>query len=205
MNENTSSEYYLLVEDGSNPEIEYRNPDYNLDRSLSLYRHIILPDDYQMIDLYLMGRISKLKVDYLTLFGLEHVVSERVKLAIEEMNPVNIQFLPTIIHGQKEDHEDYFIINCYNAIPAMDKKKSEWTKSGNPDPGREVQSIDKLVLDPDKIKDIPLSERLIVALGECMWYTLFHESVIENIEKLKPKGFYAVPVDAWDSDLMMDL
>ena len=57
----------------------------------------------------------------------------------------------------------------------------------------------------DKLKDIPLSEQLIFSLGKCPCYTLFHESVIAYIEKLSPKGCYAVLVEDWYDDLMTDL
>ena len=87
----------------------------------------------------------------------------------------------------------------------MDKENSVWEKSNLGITEKEVLSISKLVMDLDKIKDIPLSERLIFALGECRSYTLFHESVIENIEKISPKGCFAVSVEDWYDDLMMDL
>jgi hypothetical protein len=210
MNENTKSYYYFLVADYSYPTLVYRNWQvFELGRNLSLYKPIILPKDYQVIDLYLRKKISKPKMaDYHIYDGTEHIISKRMKESIEEMDPVNIHFLPAVIHTgkeEKEDYADYFIINCYNVIQAMDKENSVWKKSRNTMPGREVLSIGKLVMDMDKIKDIPLSERLIFALGECRSYTLFHESVVENIEKLSPKGCYAIPVEDWYDDLMMDL
>ena len=203
MNKN---EYYLLMENNSNIELIYDNLDFGLSRELNYYEPIDLPEEFAPLELHLRNRVAKPRIeDYHTLFGLEHVVSVKLKQAIEELKPVNLQFLPAEIHTRSDEYEDYFIVNCYNLIPAMDKEKSKWTKSNHPDPEREVQSIDKLVMDLDKLKDIPLSERLIFVLGECPAYTLFHESVIRNIEKADPKGLYAVPVEAWYADLMMDL
>jgi hypothetical protein len=130
------------------------------------------------------------------LFGLEHVVSERVKLAIEEMNPIKVEYLPADIHMNSIGYEEgYFILNIYNVISAMDKANSIWDKSCHPDPKKEVGFIDKLVLDSSKLIEIPLADRLIFALEENPSKTLFHESVIDNIAKLEPKGFYAVPVE----------
>ena len=206
MDESINKEYYLLLENGSNIELIYRNLDYQLSRYLGYYRYINMPDDYDTLELHLRNRVAKPRIeDYHTVFGIKHVVSSRLRLSLEEMSPVNMQFLPATIHANGDEYNDYFIVNCYNVIPAMDKEKSFWKKSRNTMPGREVLSIDKLVIDRTKLKDIPLSERLIFSLGECRSYTLFHESVIRNIEKTDPKGLYAVPVEAWYADLMMDL
>jgi hypothetical protein len=201
--ETINSEYYILVEDSEYPALAYKDwGDFDLDRTLNLNRPIEKMPEFPF-DLYLrkpVPRKPKL-ADYHILFGLEHVVSERVKLTIEEMNPIKIEYLPADIHLNSTGYEEgYFILNIYNVITAMDKAHSEWTKSHNPRPEREVLSIDKLVLDLSKLADIPLQERLIFALGECPVYKLFHESIIDNIARLEPKGFYAVPVKAWDGN-----
>ena len=191
-------EYYLLEKGSAYPSLEYHDSDnYDLDWNLGWNEPIEMPED--LFDLY--SRNSKI-VDYHRLFGNEHVFSERVKQAIEELNPVNIGFLPAVIRTRKNYYENYFIFYSYNIIPCMDIPNSAYKESSKSTPEQfRALTLYKLALDSSKLADIPLSERLIFSLGECRSYTLFHESVINNIEKLNPKGMHAISLDAWYSDI----
>ena len=205
--ETINSEYYLLVKDSAYPSLEYRDSDnYDLSWELECYKPIEMPE--ASFDLYLrkpFPRNPKI-VDYHRLFGIRHVFSERVKQAIEELSPVRIGFLPTNIRTKNNYYENHFIFYSYNLIPCMDVQNSVYTKSSYSTPEQfRALSVDKLALDSSKLADIPLPERRIFSLGETTAYTLFHESVINNIEKLNPKGMHAVSLDVWYSDISMRL
>ena len=134
------------------------------------------------------------------------VFSERIKEVIESMNIPNIEFLEAEITDLKnETHYDYYIMHVCRLIACFNKEKSKWEPPIF-DPNK-VMSIDKMVLDMDKLEKIPLQERLIFRLEECRNYHLFHESVVDAIAKLDPvpTGFRFVSVGAWHSDIGWEL
>ena len=134
------------------------------------------------------------------------VFSNRIKETIESMNIPDIDFLDAEITNRKgETYNEYFIIHVRKLVACFDKEKSIW---GPPafDPNK-VMSIEKMVLDMDKLEKIPLKERLIFRLEECVNYTLFHESVVDVIAELKPiaTGFRFISVGAWGEDIGWEL
>ncbi|GHU99282.1 hypothetical protein FACS1894159_03080 [Bacteroidia bacterium] len=190
-------EYFFLWDDGETPSLTVE--DKELAILLMWHEHRQLPD--KPYDLYIRDTIPRNFTlgDFYFLSGKRQVVSKRIKTAIESLHPTNIDFLPADIHFHNDFEEEYFIINSYNRISCMDLDKSEWRKSHHPDGG--VLSIDKLVLDTVKLGKIPIEQRLVFILDECETFTLYHESIVDKIEKLNPSGMHAISVDAWDSDI----
>ena len=131
--------------------------------------------------------------------GSTKVFSNRIKEVIELMNVPDIDFIDAKINRKEEVYEGYFIMHVRRLITCFNKEKSKW-KPPIFDPNK-VMSIDKMVLDMDKLEKIPLQERLIFRLEECSVYHLFHESVVDAISALTPKptGFVFVSVGAWHS------
>lgn len=141
----------------------------------------------------LLGDLHSLKVH-------APVISERLKNVLEGLNLRDMQFLPAIIRDNRDDeHEGFFIIHIYNLVRCMDKEKSKW----RPSPWNEGDAIgvDKLVLDNEVLDAIPLEERLVFRLGELDTHALYHQSVIEKILEIEPKGLTVYRLSGYDSSL----
>jgi hypothetical protein len=81
--------------------------------------------------------------------------------------------------------EDYICINVEdNTYEAMDKEKSDFEYDCG------SYWINKIVLDREILKDIPLNKRLGFRLREKPGYPLYHKSVVEAILALEPTGVY---------------
>jgi len=138
--------------------------------------------------------------------GGPDVFSNRIREAIESMNVPDVDFIDAEITDRKgETFDEYSIMHVRKLIPCFDKERSRWKPPGfDPD---KVMSIDNMVLDMDRLEKIPLQERLIFRLEECVHYHLFHESVVDAIAALEPAptGFRFVSVGAWHSDIGWEL
>lgn len=138
-----------------------------------------------------------------------HVFSDRIKELIESLNVSDIDFLEAAIIDKKVDMVTtiigYSVMHVRRLIACFNKEKSRW-KPPVFDPNK-VMSIDNMVLDMDRLEKIPLQERLIFRLEECVHYHLFHESVVDAIAALEPAptGFRFVSVGAWHSAIGWEL
>ena len=83
-------------------------------------------------------------------------------------------------------------MHCYNEIEAVDLEKSVYRKPGI------LMFIDKFELDEEKLSKIPLEKRLIFRLDESTDIYLFHQSIVDEINKLNPVGIHFTRVDEWD-------
>lgn len=115
------------------------------------------------------------------------IISEQLKCIIEELDLDDIQFVPiTIIDRAERKHENYYVLNVYKRIDCMDKEKSVYKLNPFAKPEENIiGKIDKVVLDNEVLKSIPLEERLIYTLGKegkgNSSVTLFHKSVVDRI------------------------
>jgi hypothetical protein len=138
--------------------------------------------------------------------GAPDVYSNRLREVIESMNVPDVDFIDAEITDRKgETFDEYSIMHVRRLIACFDKERSRWKPPGF-DPNA-VMSIDNMVLDMDRLEKIPLRERLIFRLEECVHYHLFHESVVDAIAVLDPAptGFRFVSVGAWHSDIGWEL
>lgn len=80
------------------------------------------------------------------------IVHERVKKVIEEINQGPTEYLPLTIcnHKNRVSSQDYFIVNPLGTYDAIDQSASkiEWCEG-------EVVVVEKYVLDPKKMEDVP--------------------------------------------------
>ncbi len=124
------------------------------------------------------------------------VVSEKLKKVIEDMQVKNIQFVPVLIQGKKNEMiEGYHAIKVCNTVFCADLEASEYDllSSGN------IGSFEKLVLDSEKLDKIPLEDRLIFAIGEKRTYVVYHISVVEKMLATAPEGMTVYRLAGWDS------
>jgi len=192
---NINEEYFFLQDAGDSPTVYLKGFDDNMifkgnkfieqpESPYDLYMTDPVPRGHKFCDLYMCGKYQ--------------VVVPKIKEAIEKLSPAKVDFIPADLYDKKNNSEEFFILNCYNLQNVLDLESSEYRLSANGG----ILSIEKLVLDSEKIKNIPEKERLIITIEESRTYRIFHQSVIDEIEKTNPKGCYAISIDAWKDDLM---
>lgn len=127
------------------------------------------------------------------------VITERLKNVLESFNPKDTQFLPTLIRdGHDNEHDGYYILHVYNEIKSMDWEDSDWEKNRF---NKEKASIERLVLDNEKIDVIPLEERLVFKVWEDSTHLLFHQSVVEKMLEIAPTGLTVYRLSEYDSQI----
>ena len=121
------------------------------------------------------------------------VISERVKQALAELTLPEVQFLPAVVvhEQQRATYEHYYIVHPYKTIRCMHKGLSRWTR-GSFDPLR-ASEIEKLVINNEKLGEIPPEERLLFGLWENRSYLLFHKSVVDKMSEVSSE-FVTYPI-----------
>jgi len=134
-------------------------------------------------------------VDYHSLPN-SSVFSTKIKDVLEAMNIFGIQLLPARIKISKSNFVDYWYIHIFNRIAnCLDMENSVyrfWEKKGI------ITNMSKILLDNDKIKKIPLEERLVFKLTEYKFKEIYHESVVEKIMQVSPEGVEFWTLADWD-------
>lgn len=106
---------------------------------------------------------------------------------IQSFDAEGVNFVSTELTNPKGDViDDYVAIIPFdeNFYEALDKDNSKYVvKHGG-------YWIDKLVLDKNVLKDIPLNRRLIWSLSEEPGETLFHSSIVKAIIALEPTDVF---------------
>jgi hypothetical protein len=124
---------------------------------------------------------NPIMADYLTCPS--SVISKKIYDVLEPMQIKGIQLLPAIINGKDDEvFENYWAIHMFNMIKCVDVKASICELSPR------LSSVEKLVLDFDILKKIPLKDRLVFLLRENTAYELFHVSVVNAITAKNPTG-----------------
>jgi hypothetical protein len=125
----------------------------------------------------------------------EPVVSTRLKDVLEPLNLYGVQIVPADVRMRDDTTLRYWLLHLWHEIPCMDRKRSVFKPSSD---GVFLLSLDRLVLDEQVLKDIPLEKRLVFLLEEDTVH-LFHGSVVERIMALQPppEGLRFVPVEQW--------
>jgi hypothetical protein len=117
------------------------------------------------------------------------------------MNIKGIQLIPAIITGKNDEiYENYWYIHIINHYSVIDKEKSEckWNTLGK------IWVLNKLVLDEEKLKSIPLNERLVFRMPEYRVESLFHKSVVDAVMATNPEGVVFYNVKEWNSGTPFD-
>lgn len=123
------------------------------------------------------------------------VLSEKLKKVIEDMQVKDIQFVPVLIRDKKDEFiEGFHAIKVCNSISCANMDLSDYASS---EPG-EVDHFNKLVLDNEKLDNIPLEDRLIFAVEEEITTVLYHISVVEKMLNAAPTGMTVYRLAGYD-------
>lgn len=122
------------------------------------------------------------------------VVSSRLKDALEAMQLQGVQLVPADIQVGDEVLR-YWLVHMWRRLGCVDRERSILTL--DPADG-DVLDIERLVLDEDVLRKIPLQERLAFRLEEAVLH-LFHRTVVERVMSLTPplEGLRFIPVPEW--------
>jgi hypothetical protein len=145
----------------------------------------VVNEDSEIMELEFNGSVrNPVMADFLS--GPLDFVRKRIADVMQSLNMEGVRFIPTKLTFPKgEITEDYICINVEdNTYEAMDKEKSDFEYDCG------SYWINKIVLDREILKDIPLNKRLGFRLREKPGYPLYHKSVIEAIAALEPTGVY---------------
>ncbi|GHV35514.1 hypothetical protein FACS1894178_5240 [Bacteroidia bacterium] len=129
------------------------------------------------------------------------VISKKIFDVLDNLNIKGIQLIPSIITGKNDEiYENYWYIHIINHYSVIDKENSEceWNTLGK------IRALDKLVLDEEKLKAIPLDERLIFRMPEYRVEALFHKSVVDAIMATNPEGVAFYNVKEWHEGQQFD-
>lgn len=124
------------------------------------------------------------------------VFSERIKNKLEELGAIKfLQFVPATIKGYKKHIiTDFWIGNIYLEIACFDPKSSKY--AGITNTGR-WEGISNIVIDREKMSNIPLEERLVLVSHEGPQFYLYHKSIVDVIRAASPKGMSFVNIEQW--------
>jgi hypothetical protein len=116
------------------------------------------------------------------------IASKPLKEGIERVNTAPTEYLPVSIYNHKKRLASaaYFIINPLGAVDCLDLQRSEieWD-------GADVVSIEKLVLDPGKLKGVPDLFRI----KEDLMQYVMSEKLARSLVPLDPSNFYLIELE----------
>jgi len=204
MNNSTDLDYFRILPDnlGRTPMLmnDFQENSEGID---FLYIPEKAPNNH-ICYLRFSDRVSNpdLDTDYFDLDGFS-VFSKKVKEAFEHILLIGFELIPAIIRDDNDEEiNDFWVGNIYNEMNCFDRNKSKFgevsTLTG------EWENIEKLVIDSDKLKEIPLSERLFIFSKESSSFLLYHKSVIDIIQSVNPKGMRFVSIEEWHKGVFFD-
>ena len=136
--------------------------------------------------------------DYLS--SPDSIISRKIFDILSPLNIEGIQLLPARITGKNNElFSDYWAIHIYNSVQCVDPNLSDCVikKFG-------LANVKKLVLDKKNLSAIPLKKRLIFRLKEDVAYQLFHVSIVEVIQAVKPEGVGFTNIENWNEGSFFD-
>lgn len=180
--------YYVVGRAGSN-----RHPLLAWDEDGLRYMKFEPVDDGRPIRLRLGAPVPAAPVmaDYHSLPS--PVVSQRVRDVLAALPLVGVQFVPADVRVRGDDVRRYHLVHVYQRLAAIDRERSVLDLFEDGD----VLGIQQLVLDMEKIAEVPLEKRLVFRLMESPSVHLFHESVVNAVLALQPEGLRFTPADGW--------
>ncbi|GHV57924.1 hypothetical protein FACS1894182_08150 [Bacteroidia bacterium] len=132
----------------------------------------------------------------------DSVISKKIFDVLDNLNVKGIQLIPAVIRGKNDEiYENYWYIHIINHYSVIDKENSEYDWDSFLG---KIWALDKLVLDEEKLKPIPLDERLIFRMPEYTAETLVHKSVVDAIMATNPEGVAFYNVKEWQEGQQFD-
>jgi hypothetical protein len=184
--------YYVVGRAGSN-----RYPLLEWEENGSRYSRMQPVNDGKTVQLRLGSPVpaSPVMVDYHSL--PRPVVSQRLRDVLAAQPLVGVQLVPADVRVRGDDVRRYYLVHVYQRIAAINRERSVL------DIGvlEKVLGIQHLVLDMEKIAQVPLEQRLVFRLWESPSVHLFHESVVNAVLALQPEGIRFTPADGWSDSV----
>ncbi|MWP49042.1 MULTISPECIES: DUF1629 domain-containing protein [unclassified Gilliamella] len=155
----------------------------------------ILDEDAETVEAELGDPLPRRPVlaDYLT--GSKDFVTKRIADVMMAMNMEGVRIVPVELSDRKGGYiEDYYCIYVDdNTYEALDKTKSDYEY----DEECKLYFINKVVLDKEVLKKIPLSKRLGWRLREEAGTYLYYKTVVDEIKKLEPTGVVFINIEEY--------
>ncbi len=179
--ERKSNNNFPLVRFDQNNGVFYKQQPLKIVEPIQMCLKDPKPKNLQMVDYHYCSPSS--------------VISDKMRKILESLKIQGIQLLSAKISDIGEEESHYWYLHIYKRIECMDKRLSEFSqrRSGA------ISIIDQLVLDDDKLKAIPLKERLIFKLEERMSVDIFHKQICDLIKDASV-GLRFIPADKWNDD-----
>ena len=116
------------------------------------------------------------------------LIVERSLKEVFAATGVPMECLPFTLHDHKKKvlSRDFFIINPLGTFDCVDRKKSQIEYDGD-----DVVGINKLVLDPKKLKDAPDFFRI----PEAPFEYFISQNLLKKLQALKPTNVFLKDVD----------
>ena len=151
---------------------------------LKIYNHTIMPSKPEYVDYHTSGG--------------DPVISPKFVEALKELDLYGIQSLKGTEGDVIEDMKlEYYLLHIYNFIISMDMKKSTYRFNERI---QAVAGVEKFTLDSEKLSQIPLEKRLVFRMKEYGVYNIFHQSVVDHLNKFDLKGMRFIPVTSWNDN-----
>lgn len=122
------------------------------------------------------------------------IVSLKMKELFSSLDIFGTQLLPAVVKCKDKVFENYWMLHIFLEIDCIDRDKSEieYYKSGK------ILDVEKMVLNQDVLKNIPLEERLIFRLKGYWSSKVVHESLVEKIKEINPSNLVFLNVNDYD-------
>ncbi|THB74017.1 MAG: hypothetical protein D6B28_02790 [Gammaproteobacteria bacterium] len=137
-----------------------------------------IPEKYELVDFHKLP---------------EPVVSQKIFDILFQERLINVQFVPAFIEHNENVEYGYYYCHVFNYVPAIDMEKSNYKL----DMLGDISILNSFSLSVEKLKKIKLRNRLLFIAEEYESLYIIHESLVEKINKAKPKGVRFIPVDEW--------
>lgn len=143
------------------------------------------------------GKYRNLDTDHFSL-ELAGVFSKKIVDVLSKRMPIHgLQLVPAEIKDNDDEIiKDYWVANIYQQIECFSEKDCLF------DEDMGWLSPIKVALDKEILNQIPLEERLVFVAEESSLFQLYHQSIVDVIMSVKPKGFAFVPIEEWYPEII---
>lgn len=113
--------------------------------------------------------------------GSNIVVKGSIREKLLDLSLKNVSLYPaTYIDDSEKWHEDYWYVTFTSKLDCWDRKASQVIGQPVELGGERLHEVLKFELDQKVLKDIPLQDRLLFKMGECMPdHAVAHESILK--------------------------
>jgi hypothetical protein len=194
-----NDEYYVMFEDTGKDLVSidgYIEPDFSLDDPA--------PSPHTVKIYITLGEKKNPKFEDLHFSSLVKIVMKKqVVDVLQRFDLYKVQLLKGT-HGEvlEKFNQMYYKLWCYNRIRCLDLENSEYGRKNSN--GTRVYDLETIVLDSERLVQIPLEQRLMFYLAERSQCLIVHQSVVDELSKHDFIGASYIPVKSWGLDSVFD-